>query len=68
MPGLPLHSYIDREISVKTLTVTVCCCQSDGMLKAISNALISMVSESLAKASKMLYKDRRGFRECSNRI
>ena len=50
MPGLPLHtSRLDREISVRTVIVTACHRQSDGMLKAISNATVSMVSKSLAK-------------------
>ena len=50
-------------MSVKTITVTAYSCQSDGMLKAISNAMVSMVSESPAKASRTLYKERKGFRE-----
>ena len=61
MPGLPLR--LDREISVRTVRVTACCRQSDGMLKAISNATASMVFESPVKASRTLYKERRRFRE-----
>ena len=61
--GRGMPGQVDREISVRTAIVTACCRQSDGMLKAISNATVSMVSESLAKASRTLYKERRGFRE-----
>ena len=42
MPGLPFA--LDREISVRSVIVTACCRQSDGMLKAISNGTVSMVS------------------------
>ena len=34
---------------VRTVIVTACHHQSDGMFKAISNATVSMVSKSLAK-------------------
>ena len=54
MPRLP-----DREISVRTAIVTACCRLSDGMLKVISNAMVSMVSELPAKALRTLYKERR---------
>ena len=56
-------SRLDREISVRTVTVTACCRHNDGMLKAILNAMVSMVSKLPAKASRALYKERRGFRE-----
>ena len=36
---------------------------SEGMLKAISNAMVSMVSESPAKTSRTLYKEQRKIRE-----
>ena len=41
-------SCLDREISV----IIACCRQSDGMLKAISNAMVFMVSESPAKRAE----------------
>ena len=56
-------SHLDQEISVRTVIVTACCRLSNGMLKAISNTTVSFVSESPAKASRTLYKERRGFRE-----
>ena len=56
-------SHLDREISVRTVIVTACCRQSDGLLKAISNVLVSMMSESQAKTSRTLYKGWRRFRE-----
>ena len=40
-----------------------CCRLSDGTLKAVSNAAVSMVSELPVKASRTLYKERRVFRE-----
>ena len=58
MPRLPLHAYIERNNKV-----TACCCQSDGTLNAISNATVSMVSESPAKTSRTLYKEQKKFRE-----
>ena len=48
---------------MRTVIVTVCRCLSDGTLKAISNAMVSMVSESHVKDSRTLYIERRGFRE-----
>ena len=45
-----------------------CCCLSDGTLKAISNAAVSMVSESPAKASKTLYKGAGDLKKVGNRI
>ena len=57
-----------REISVRTARATACCRLSDGTLEAISNATVSMVSKSLEKASRTLYKGRRGFKEGGNRI
>ena len=50
------------------MIVTASCRQIDGMLKAILNATVSMVSESLAKASRTLYKERRDFEKVGNRI
>ena len=48
-------SCLDREISVRTVIVTACSRLSDGTLKSISNATVSMVSESPAKASRTLF-------------
>ena len=38
------------------------------MLKAILNATVSMVSESPAKASRTLYKERMGLEKVGNRV
>ena len=43
MPGLSLHTWIER-FQKELLFTAVCCRQSDGMLKAVSNALVSLVS------------------------
>ena len=48
---------------LRTVIVTECSRQSHGTLKAISNATVSMVSESPVKTSRTLYKERRRFRE-----
>ena len=66
MPGLPF-TLRSRSFS-ENLTVTACCRQSDGTLKAISNAMVSMASESLAKASRTLYNECRDLEKVGNRI
>ena len=43
MPGLSLCAYIG--ISERTVIVTACFCQSEGLLEVISNAKVSMVSD-----------------------
>ena len=55
MPGLPLLAKIER-FSERTVTVTACCSQSEETLQAISNAMVSMVSELPAKTSRTLDK------------
>ena len=47
-------SHLDRDISVRTVIITVCGHQSDGMLKAILYATVSMVSKLPTKALKAL--------------
>ena len=43
MPGLSLVLFR------RTVIITACFCQSEGTLEALSNAMVSMVSESPAK-------------------
>ena len=59
---------LDREISVRTVIVTACCCQSNGTFKAILNAKVSMVSELPAKTLRILYKSGGDLEKVGNRI
>ena len=60
-----LFAFRSIEISIRTVIVAACYCQSDGMLKAISNATVSSRQRKLREHS---IKSRDDLEKVGNRI